>query len=109
MNQQRLKISNLNNYKLFNYPDLDEEQQSSILPEDIPFELKDIVYIKSTNAAGVVIGNINYKRECLRTDSDGMQCFCDIELLTERHLQNGINMNKRLFMEITEQLKINRK
>jgi len=51
-------------------------------------KLFDHVYIKPTNAVGVVIWveDGNPHKEC-RTDTDGMQADVDLELLTLEHLK----------------------
>jgi len=79
---------NPNNYALFDYtPFLDRNCNPVPRPKNPKYDLGDVVYIKTQNSIGVVIGCIDHVGEDLRTDVDGMQCFDDIEFATAKHFE----------------------
>lgn len=83
------------NYKQFAYFEYDD--YLSPIPDNSQFDLGDIVYNKIHNSIGVVIGCINYVGEELRTDMDGMQCFCDLELAEPKHFDiKNVNIGEKL-------------
>ena len=94
---------NLKNYKDFAYFDyapylFAPHNKEQILPDvcNRPFDLGDVVFHKYTHTVGVVIGCVDYDGEELRTDADGMVSFCEIELFSDRHLNESPVMGEKL-------------
>lgn len=93
------------NYALFDYDQyyVDGEAQDE-KPEGSKYTIGDVVFIKSTNAIGVVIGNVNNLREDLRTDMDGMQCFSNIcPASLEDFKLKGVRFQDKLLGELVRQ------
>lgn len=83
----KIKVDN-KKYALFDYtPFLDRSNIEIKRPKNTKYDLGDVVYIRSTNAIGVVIGCIDNESGELRTDMDGMVAFSDLELATPKHFQ----------------------
>lgn len=81
----KLKV-NHKNYALFDYsPYLDNRDKSVPRPAKVTYDLGDVVYIKSENSIGVVLGCIHEDGEEVRTDMDGMQWFGNLEPATMEH------------------------
>jgi hypothetical protein len=93
---------NPNNYALFDYtPYFDRNCNPVPRPKKVKFDLGDVVYIKTQNSIGVVLGCIDHESEDLRTDMDGMQCFDDIEFATAKHFDiKDVRFSDRLKEEI---------
>lgn len=83
----KIKVDN-KKYALFDYtPFLDRNCNPIKRPKNTKFDLGDVVYIKSTNSIGVVIGCIDNESGELRTDMDGMVAFSDLEPATPKHFE----------------------
>ena len=96
-----MKVSNYLNYRLFDYSNyLDRSSNEIPKPKNLKFDLGDIVYIKSENAVGVVIGCIDNEGEEVRTDMSGMVCFSDIKLATKKDFKRrNLRISPKLFSE----------
>ena len=82
---KKLKV-NHKNYALFNYtPYLDRRDNEIPRPENLTYDLGDVVYIKNENSIGVVLGCIDEQGQEVRTDMDGMQWFGNLEPATMEH------------------------
>lgn len=92
-------------YALFDYqPFFDCDKPIDKKPKGSKYDLGDVVYIKSTNAIGVVLGCIDNVREDLRTDMDGMQCFCDIRPATMEDFKiKDVRFTDKLLGQLTRQ------
>jgi hypothetical protein len=90
-------------YALFEYtPYFVCDKEVSEKPKDLTYDLGDVVYIKTTNAIGVVLGCIDEVRENVRTDMDGMQGYCDIRPATMEDFKiKGVRFTDRLLGELT--------
>jgi len=75
------------NYAVFEYSPFLDGCTECARPQETEYELGQVVYIKSTNAIGVVLGCIDNKHEELRTDMDGMRCFSEIQPATLEDFQ----------------------
>jgi hypothetical protein len=97
-----MKVANYLDYRLFDYADyLDNKDRVIPKPKKLRFDLGDIVYIKSENSVGVVIGCIVQESGELRTDMDGMQCFSNLRLATKKDLKRkSLRITPKLFSEI---------
>jgi len=96
-----MKVSNYLNYRLFDYTNyLDNRSNAIPKPKKLRFDLGDIVYIKSENSVGVVIGCIDQQSGELRTDMDGMQCFSNLKLATKKDFKRkNLRISPKLFSE----------
>ena len=73
-------------YALFEYEAyFDKHFNPTTKPKKLTYNLGDVVYIKTENAIGVVLGCINEVRGELRTDMSGIVDFSGIELATSEH------------------------
>ena len=100
-----MKVKNYKDYRLFDYSDYIDSSGNEVTCEipqkDRPFDLGDIVYTKDENSIGVVIGCVDYSSEDLRTDMDGMQGFCQVELATNEHFDlDGVRVQAKLIKEL---------
>ena len=73
---------NADNYACFDYSPFLERGREAERPEKTPYEVGDVVYDKTHNAIGVVLGCIDVIGEDLRLDTDGMTSFDDIRPAT---------------------------
>lgn len=90
-----MKVNNVRDYAYFEYPEYIGTATNT------PFTLGDIVYIKPLNSIGIVLGCIDGEGEELRTDAEGMQCFCDLELAELHHFSlEGVSMGYKLKSEV---------
>jgi hypothetical protein len=88
------------NYALFDYYIFSDFDGPCARPDKTPYEVGDVVYIKSTNAIGVVLGCINVEGEELRTDMDGMQSFSNIQPATMKDFdRDGVHFDPHLLSE----------
>ena len=72
------------NYALFEYtPYFNRNTDSIPRPKNTKYDLGDVVYLKHTNAIGVVLGCIDNETGELRTDMDGMVAFEDLRPATK--------------------------
>lgn len=84
---KRLKV-NVNTYALFDYtPYLNGNWDEVPRPKKVTYDLGEVVYIKHSNAIGVVLGCIDEQGEEVRTDMDGMVSFSDLEPATKKHFE----------------------
>lgn len=92
-------------YKLYDYhPYFVCDEPVNKKPKDSQYDVGDVVYIKPTNSIGVVLGCIDNVREDLRTDADGMQCFCDIRPATMEDFKiKDVFFTNELLGELTRQ------
>jgi len=95
-------IVNIKNYTPFDYNKfLDRDINEIDRPKDTKYEVGQVVYIKSENAIGVVLGVIINETEELRTDMRGMVCFDDIRPATkDDFLIEGVKFVDRLKSEL---------
>jgi len=100
---KNLKV-NYRNYALFDYtPYLDRNSNPIPHPSKLKYDLGDVVYIRHTNAIGVVIGCIAPETGELRTDMDGMVAFSDIEPARKYHFNTSdVRVCDRLRKELFE-------
>ena len=93
---------NPKDYALFDYePYLDGNWTPISRPTKLKYDLGDVVYIRHTNAIGVVIGCIDSKGGELRTDMDGMVGLHDIEFAKLKHFRTtDVNVLNRLKKEL---------
>jgi hypothetical protein len=98
---KKLKVRD-KDYALFEYtPFLDRNCNAVPRPKKTKYDLGDVVYIKTQNSIGVVLGCIDNESEDLRTDMDGMQCFSDIEPATLEHFKiKDVRFQERLLEDI---------
>ena len=92
-------------YAMFDYtPYYVCDKEVSEKPKDLSYDLGDVVYIKTQNSIGVVLGCIDEVRETLRTDMDGMQCYSDIRPATMEDFKiKDVRFADRLLGELTRQ------
>jgi hypothetical protein len=93
---------NHKHYALFNYsPYLDRNCKEIERPTTVTFDLGDVVYIKSENSIGVVIGCVSESTGEVRTDMDGMQWHGNLELATKEHFEKaGVQFTEMLYKEL---------
>ena len=98
---EKWTVKDINTYRYFDYPEYYTTE-----PVFPAFRVGDVVYIKSTNSIGVVLGCIDAEYEDLRTDMDGMQAFSNLEFATTAHLNmNGVQIVNKLKLELLESMK----
>ena len=98
----KLKVNSDKDYAYFEYtPFIDPRSIKVARPNNTPYDVKDVVYVKSTNSIGVVLGCIDVISEELRTDVDGMQFFDNIEPATPAHFHfPNVSVETKLRIEL---------
>ncbi len=93
------RVKDLNKYAYFNYSTyLDEKgKETKKPPVNNPYKVGDIVFEKSLNTIGVVLGCISPDQ--VRTDQDGMRSICNIRPATYKDVLNGAHITSDLLNE----------
>jgi hypothetical protein len=73
---------NPSNYTTYRYAPFFDGMNECRRPQETPYEVGEVVFIKDEKAIGVVLGIIDVKTEELRTDMSGMVSFDNIRPAT---------------------------
>ncbi len=96
---KKLKVND-KNYALFEYiPFIDNQWNEIKRPKNTKYDLGDVVYLKHTNAIGVIIGSIGTYDA--RTDMDGMVSFEDMRPATLKDFEiEDVNFDETLLQDL---------
>ncbi|HSG31857.1 MAG TPA: hypothetical protein VLB82_09960 [Thermodesulfobacteriota bacterium] len=96
-------IVDINNYALFDYFPYLERGSECEKPKKLKYHVGQVVYLKHTNAIGVVLGCIDSVGEELRTDMDGMVCFDDLRPVKKGDFKiKDVRFIERLKLEVVD-------